>query len=74
VRKGGLEPPRPCGHKILNLLRAPVAQMDRARTHLHLKDAKRMQIRQYPRDAGAKLLILMVRPTGFEPATFRSGV
>jgi hypothetical protein len=29
VRKGGLEPPRPCGHKVLNLARLPIPPLSR---------------------------------------------
>ena len=30
VRKGGIEPPRPCGHKILNLARLPIPPLSHA--------------------------------------------
>jgi hypothetical protein len=30
VRKGGLEPPRPCGHEILSLARLPVPPLSHA--------------------------------------------
>src|SRR2546428_7487722 len=30
VRKGGLEPPRPCGHKLLRLARLPIPPLPQA--------------------------------------------
>lgn len=33
VRKGGLEPPRPCDHKILNLARLPIPPLSHALGH-----------------------------------------
>ena len=32
VRKGGLEPPRPNGHEVLNLARLPIPPLSQAKT------------------------------------------
>ena len=39
VRKGGLEPPRPCGHKILNLARLPIPPLSRTVVRLWAPNA-----------------------------------